>query len=233
MNNKRKVTDLVFRCLLTPSLLTWTTWSGILALSGDMKDLKSSIQFSQGDLDDLKATIVNQDGNLQAISDNLSNYQASIKKLTAKLNNMDNHLTRKNDWLMEFLMKNLKWEVKLSLRWRKYFMRNWKIDLKLIEFDRVNRSGKYDQSGQPRSIVIELLRYKDKQEILKIDKALKGTSIFIMKTSVKKSAWNAKNYYLSYEKRGRRVTLLFLDMINSLYILRDSKRCHHNLFNRI
>lgn len=54
-----------------------------------------------------------------------------------------------------------------------------KIDDKLIELERSQRTGKYNHAGCPRSIVIKLLRYKDKQEILKRAKSLKGTNIFI------------------------------------------------------
>lgn len=44
------------------------------------------------------------------------------------------------------------------------------------EFERAHRTGKYDHTGRPRSIVIKLLPFKGKQEIRKRAKSLKVSS---------------------------------------------------------
>lgn len=42
-----------------------------------------------------------------------------------------------------------------------------------------HRNGTFFPDGRPRSIVVKLLRYKDKKEILRRAKCLKETNIFI------------------------------------------------------
>lgn len=55
-----------------------------------------------------------------------------------------------------------------------------KCNTKSYEVQYVHCRGKYeDQPNRPRSLVMKLLRFKDKEEILKRGKKLKGTSIFV------------------------------------------------------
>lgn len=54
-----------------------------------------------------------------------------------------------------------------------------KTDPKLSEIQRAHRVGKYDPTGRPRLIVVKLLQFKDKDEILKQAKYLKSTNFFI------------------------------------------------------
>lgn len=53
-----------------------------------------------------------------------------------------------------------------------------KIDSKLVELERAHRIGQY-ATGRTRTVVVKLLRYKDKEEILKRSKILKGTRYYI------------------------------------------------------
>lgn len=55
-----------------------------------------------------------------------------------------------------------------ELKVKKIVCEYLKIDPKLIEFYRAHRCRKYDQSGRASSVVIELLRYEDKQEKKKL-----------------------------------------------------------------
>ena len=53
-------------------------------------------------------------------------------------------------------------------------------DPKLIETECARRNGKYnEQYNRPRTIFMKLLRYKDKEEILKRGSKLKGSKIYV------------------------------------------------------
>ena len=52
------------------------------------------------------------------------------------------------------------------------------LDIENVEIERGHRAGR-KSSNKPRTIVCKLLRFKDKQKILRKAKILKGTNIFI------------------------------------------------------
>ena len=54
-----------------------------------------------------------------------------------------------------------------------------KLDPARIELERSHRTGRFDGDGRPRTVVVKLLRFKDKEEILKRANKLKGTNLYI------------------------------------------------------
>ena len=52
------------------------------------------------------------------------------------------------------------------------------LDIENVEIERAHRAGRKNRN-KPRTIVCKLLRFKDKQNILRKAKLLKGTNIFI------------------------------------------------------
>lgn len=52
-----------------------------------------------------------------------------------------------------------------------------KLDPKLIEMERAHRNGTFFPDGRPRSVVVKVLRFKDKVETLWRAKCLNGTKI--------------------------------------------------------
>ncbi len=56
----------------------------------------------------------------------------------------------------------------------------WRASQRGTEVEYVHRKGKFEeQANRPRSTVMKLLSFKDKEEILKRGKKLEGTKIFI------------------------------------------------------
>lgn len=53
-----------------------------------------------------------------------------------------------------------------------------KLQVEGVQIERAHRTGRRNE-GRPRTIVMKLLSYKDKERILKLAKNLKGTSIYI------------------------------------------------------
>ena len=56
-------------------------------------------------------------------------------------------------------------------------LKEW-LDIENVEIERAHRVGRKSRN-KPRTIVCKLLRFKDKQQILRKTELLKGTSIFI------------------------------------------------------
>ena len=63
---------------------------------------------------------------------------------------------------------------------RVHSMSKERLDIKDVEIERAHRSGRKSRS-KPRRTVCKLLQFKDKQNILRKAKLLKGTNIFINK----------------------------------------------------
>ena len=61
---------------------------------------------------------------------------------------------------------------------RVHSMSKERLDIENVEIDRAHRAGRKSGS-KPRATVCKLLRFKDKQNILRKAKILKGTNIFI------------------------------------------------------
>ena len=53
-----------------------------------------------------------------------------------------------------------------------------RLDIENVEIERAHRAGRKSRN-KPRTIVCKLLRFNDKQNILRKAKLLKGTKIFI------------------------------------------------------
>lgn len=53
-----------------------------------------------------------------------------------------------------------------------------KLQVEGVQIERAHRTGKRNE-GRPRTIVMKLLSYKDKERILKVARNLKGTSIYM------------------------------------------------------
>lgn len=182
----------------------------VQSVTKDIQDLKSSLQFSQADLDDMKAKSDKRAEKLKVISESLGHYQASLNTLADKMDYMDN-ITRKKNIVIDGV-PDVKAEIwsETESKIKKLFLEHLKIDPKHIEFERGHRIGKHDPTGRPRSILIELLRYKDKQEILKRAKSLKGTNIFINDDFSDKVRMKRKELLSQLREERRKGNIAFL-----------------------
>ena len=61
---------------------------------------------------------------------------------------------------------------------RVHLMLKERLDIENVEIERAHRAGRKSRN-KPRTIVCKHLRFKDKQNILRKGKLLKGTNVFI------------------------------------------------------
>ena len=133
-----------------------------------MTDLKSSVEHRDADLNDLSDRV-----------DEIYDCQLDPEYVANKLFDLEDRSRRNNlriDGIPE--SRNETWE-ECEEEIQKVF--NQKLGVKDDHIERAHRSRSKSNSnnGKPRTIVCKLLNYKQKEEILRKTKKLKGSNIFI------------------------------------------------------
>ena len=143
--------------------------SQIKELKKEVTDLKSSMEHTDADLSDLSNRV-----------DKIYDYQVDPEYVPNKLTNLEDRSRRNNlriDGISE--SRNETWE-ECEEEIQKVF--NEKLGVKNVQIERAHRSKRSksnNNSEKPRTIVCKLLNYKQKEEILRNTKKLKGSNIFI------------------------------------------------------
>lgn len=149
------------------------------AITKEVQDLKSSIQYTQKDVDELKITAAKQSEQCNAIQTDIMKLCESLQVIIGKQEYLEGQSRRNNsvtDGIPESPGES--WadsEVKVK------GILKQKLQLQHeIEVECAHRTGKPTADGdRPRSIVVKLLSFKDKAAVLQKAKNLKGTIIFI------------------------------------------------------
>ncbi|XP_078666011.1 uncharacterized protein LOC144908349 [Branchiostoma floridae x Branchiostoma belcheri] len=143
----------------------------------EMQDLKNSLNFSQGEISDTKETSDKNADKLKQLEQNIMTYNTEVTEMANKLDYIENQ-SRRNNLIFDGIKDDRKETWEQSETKVKEVLRNkLRLNTDNIEIERAHRNGK--PGDRPRPIVVKLLRYKDKQNILRQAKMLKGTQIFI------------------------------------------------------
>ena len=141
----------------------------IKELKKEVTVLKSSVEHTDADLNDLNGR-----------ADEIYDYQVDPEYVANKLIDLEDRSRRNNlriDGISE--SRNETWKG-CEEEIQKVF--NEKLSVKNVQIERANRSKRSksnNNSGKPRAIVCKLLNCKQKEEILRNTKKLKGSNIFI------------------------------------------------------
>ena len=141
----------------------------IKELKKEVTDLKSSVEHTDADLNDLSDRV-----------DEIYDYQVDPEYVTNKLIDLEDRSRRNNlriDGISE--SRNETWE-ECEEEIQKVF--NEKLGVKNVQIKRAHcskMSKSNNNSEKPRTIVCKLLSYKQKEEMLRNTKKLKGSNIFI------------------------------------------------------
>ena len=141
----------------------------IKELKKKVRDLKSSVEHTDADLNDLSDLV-----------DEIYDYQVDPEYVTNKLIDLEDRSRRNNlriDGMSE--LRNETWE-ECEEKIQKVF--NEKLGVKNVQIERAHRSKRSksnNNSGKPRTIVYKPLNYKQKDEMLRNTRKLKGSKIFI------------------------------------------------------
>lgn len=145
----------------------------------DVMEFKHSMEYSQTEVDELKiAHIANLSG-FKSINVNFEEFQKTLESFISKMDYVENQ-TRRNNILIDGIKddKTETWHD-TEVKTKKFLADHFKLDPKLIEVERAHRNGTFKPDGRPRTVTVKLLRFKDKAEILKRSKCLKGTKFLI------------------------------------------------------
>ena len=177
----------------------------IKELKKQVTDLKSSIEHTDTDLNDLSNRV-----------DKIYEYQVDPEHVTNKLTDLENRSRRNNlrtDGIPE--SRNETWEEREE---EIQIVFNEKLGVKNVQIERAHRSKRSksnNNSEKPRAIVCKLLNYKQKAEILKNTKKLKGSNIFINDDFCHETIQYRKNYGKKstiYEVKAK-LPLLIMDQL--------------------
>ncbi|KAG7490865.1 hypothetical protein JOB18_043360 [Solea senegalensis] len=145
----------------------------------DVLEYKHSMEYSQSEVEDLKSAHTANLSASKSINLNFDEFQKSLEALTSKMDYIENQ-TRRNNILIDGIKdeKSETWHD-TEVKAKKFLADHFKMDPKLIEVERAHRNGTFQLDGRPRTMTVKLLRFKDKEEIIKGAKCLKGTKFFI------------------------------------------------------
>ncbi|KAL7383189.1 hypothetical protein ABVT39_006110 [Epinephelus coioides] len=156
-----------------------STNSRLDAITKEVQDLKSSIQYTQKDVDELKTTQAKQSEHCNTTQIDIIKLCENLKVIIDKQEYLEGQSRRNNiviDGIPEAPVESWvdsKEKVKDIIKQKLQLQRE-------IEVERAHRTGKpIADRDRPRSIVVKFLRFKDKAAVMQRAKNLKGTKIFI------------------------------------------------------
>lgn len=144
-------------------------------------ELKCSIEYSQKDIDNLKKQTISQQELLVKKGNDLVILGDNVDKHASKLDYIENQTRRNNvrfDGIPESTPKAETWQeseekVRNILK-TKLGMTN------TVHIERAHRVGPVSQGRiNPRTIIVKLTHYKDREEVFRNARKLKGTRIYV------------------------------------------------------
>ena len=154
-----------------------STNSRLDAITKDLQDIKTSLQFTQKDVDDIKTDNAKQIERCNAMQSDIFKVCDSLLAVTDKMEYLEGQ-SRRNNLVFEGIQEapgetwaETEEKVKKVLAEKLQLQRE-------IEVERAHRTGK-PGGDRTRPIVVKFLRHKDRSAILQRTKLLKGSKIFI------------------------------------------------------
>ena len=160
--------------------------SFIKEVTKDLCDIKSSLEFTQKDVAELKATQTTT----ESVTSNVEQDLAEVKKETDKLSELVDYLenqSRRNNLRIDGVpeLPNESWEQTQD-QVKKTFASKLQLSSEDIEIERAHRTGNKRHSTEhrneepkPRTIVVKLNKFKDREAILKQAKVIKCKGLYI------------------------------------------------------
>ena len=179
-------------------------------------ELNTSVSF-QGDVFDKK------------IKDTEDKHKKFVNEIKEKLREIEDR-SRRNNLRIDGMKENAyeSWED-CERKVKQLFGET--LQVKDVMIERAHRSGKVAKGEKPRTIVLKLLNYKDKEKILKQAKKLKGTDVFINEdysretVEIRKRLWQEVK---ARRQKGERVMIRYDKIIK----MKDERPKNSNGYNK-
>ena len=139
------------------------------SLLAEVHELKVSLNYSQNDIDDLKKEQKAQQSEIKEISKQAHDQTSGhdVKAYCEQIDYLENQ-SRRNNLVISGLGPDKAEETwaETESKVQELFTSNLKLEAP-VEIERAHRIGKFrDDSERPRSVVVKLLRFKDRQSVL-------------------------------------------------------------------
>lgn len=147
------------------------------AITRDLQEIKTSLQFTQKDVDDLKADHTKLAERCNTMQSDIFKVCDGLLTITDKMEYLEGQ-TRRNNLVFDGIVESPgeTW-TETEEKVQKVLAEKLQLQRE-VEVERAHRAGK-PGGDRPRSIMVKLLRYKDRETILQRTKSLKGSKIYI------------------------------------------------------
>ena len=156
------------------------TMEEIHGLKHEVNDLRKSLEFTQKNLEEKVDNVEERMEKLDSIIQEIYEYQIDPKYVQDKLTELEDR-PRRNNIRIDGI-KETKGETWNDCEEKVQDMFAQKLGLDGIEIERAHRvklNNRDSNTNRPRTIVVNLLRFKDKTKIFQNANKLKGKTIFI------------------------------------------------------
>ena len=149
------------------------------ALTREVQEIRSSIQFTQKDVDEMKIQIVNQSGHCKSMLADIFKNNDGLSAVTDKMEYAEGQSRRSN-----LIFDGIGEEPGETWAQTEEKVKDVLVDKlelhRTIDIERAHRTGKPAANNtRPRPIVVKFLRFKERSAVLQRAKNLKGTNIYI------------------------------------------------------
>lgn len=156
-----------------------STNSRLDAISREVQEIKTSIQYTQKEVDDIKTHNAKQSDNCKSMQSDIWKTCESLLTVTDKMEYLEGQ-SRRNNLVIDGIAE-LPGETWADTEEKVRSVILEKLQLQRdIEMERAHRTGKPVAGGErPRPIVVKFSKHKDRSAVLQRAKNLKGTNIYI------------------------------------------------------
>ena len=180
-------------------------------LKETMTELRVSLEYSQQDIAAMKDTLQLQNRDQETASAQMISTQEKLKDIETTLDYLENQ-SRRNNVVFDGIEEDANESWQDSERKVQEILEET-MELDDFTIERAHRVGKKKQQRQ-RPIVVKFLNYKDREDVLRNGKKLKGTTVYVredlstkvMNTrreqlpALKEARASGKIAYFSYDK---------------------------------
>ncbi|XP_065650056.1 V-type ATP synthase subunit E 2-like [Hydra vulgaris] len=142
----------------------------------------------------------------------ISNIEKDLRDIKDSLNFQENNISEKISQIKKYYDKEINSLYKKSIEKavKEIFKTKLKIQSEVV-VERAHRIGQFEDN-KPRTLVIKLLNFQDKNKILNAVKYLKGTDLYINEDFAQETIYHRRKLWEEVKKLRSEDILLFLEI---------------------
>ena len=145
-------------------------------LKETVTEIRVSLEYSQQDIAAIKDSLELQDKNQQSVCVQMTSIQDNLKEIESSVDYLENQ-SRRNNVIFDGIQEDVNETWQDSERKVNEILEE-SMNLDGLVIERAHRVGK-PRSPRGRLVVVKFLNYKDREEVLRNAKNLKGTDVYV------------------------------------------------------